>query len=369
MKHILTLLAAVLLTLGVSAQQNGYSNYAGLNLGGGLNTMTFSPADGTQGLGFGFDAGLHYAHFFNEHFGLGFGVHYTLARTYAHYNFSETTTGLTHAGNPNVSYNLSTNFDNWIESQTVGILGIPVEAFWRNALNDKWTLIGGLGVQVDLPLHGNYGGAAGEYSTTGTFPNALGSYVVSDVPEHGFSTYDNAFNAKIDNLAVVVSVLADCGVRLALKDNWGLYLGVYGSYGVTNMLAAQQDAPLVAVNTTDPSQIDYNGTFGSNQINALHLLRAGVKVGIDFGWDCRDRKAERLAAERAEAERLAAERAAAEKAEAERIAAEKAKAERLAAEKAAREKAEAERKAAEEKAAAEKAAADRAAAEKAAAQT
>ena len=369
MKHILTLLAAVLLTLGVSAQQNGYSNYAGLNLGGGLNTMTFSPADGTQGLGFGFDAGLHYAHFFNEHFGLGFGVHYTLAKTYAHYNFSETTTGLTHAGNPNVSYNLSTNFDNWIESQTVGILGIPVEAFWRNALNDKWTFIGGLGVQVDLPLHGNYGGAAGEYSTTGTFPNALGSYVVSDVPEHGFSTYDNAFNAKIDNLAVVVSVLADCGVRLALKDNWGLYLGVYGSYGVTNMLAAQQDAPLVAVNTTDPSQIDYNGTFGSNQINALHLLRAGVKVGIDFGWDCRDRKAERLAAERAEAERLAAERAAAEKAEAERIAAEKAKAERLAAEKAAREKAEAERKAAEEKAAAEKAAADRAAAEKAAAQT
>ena len=363
MKHILTLLAAVLLTLGVSAQQNGYSNYAGLNLGGGLNTMTFSPADGTQGLGFGFDAGLHYAHFFNEHFGLGFGVHYTYANAYALYNFSETTTGLTHAGNPNVSYNLSTNFDNWKERQTVGILGIPVEAFWRNELNDKWTLIGGLGVQVDLPLHGNYGGAAGEYSTTGTFPNALGSYVVSDVPEHGFSTYDNAFNAKIDNLAVVVSILADCGVRLALKDNWGLYLGVYGSYGVTNMLAAQQDAPLVAVNTTDPSQIDYNGTFGSNQINALHLLRAGVKVGIDFGWDCRDRKAERLAAERAEAERLAAERAAAEKAEAERIAAEKAKAERLAAEKAAREKAEAERKAAEEKAAAERAAAEKAEAE------
>ena len=115
MKHILTLLAAVLLTLGVSAKQNGYSNYAGLNLGGGLNTMTFSPADGTQGLGFGFDAGLHYAHFFNEHFGLGFGVHYTYANAYAHYNFSETTTGLTHAGNPNVSYNLSTNFDNWKE--------------------------------------------------------------------------------------------------------------------------------------------------------------------------------------------------------------------------------------------------------------
>ena len=366
MKRIIISLVAVAMALTASAQQNEYENYAGLTLGGGLNTMTFSPVDGTRGLGFGFDAGLHYAHFFSEHFGLGFGLHYTLATSYAHYNFSETTNGLTHANNPGVTYNLSTNFDKWIEGQNVGFLGIPVEALWRTALSEECTFIGGLGVQFDLPIHGNYGCAGGEYSTTGTFP-ALGNYEVANVPEHGFSTYNRTFGAKVDNLTLSVSVIADLGVRLALKDNWGLYLGIYGGYGLNNMLAEQKDAPLLEVNTEDPSQISYNGTFGSNQVNALHLLRAGVKVGIDLGWDSKStverRRAEQAAAERAAAE--AAAKAAAEKAAAE--AAAKAAAEKAAREKAAAEKAAAE-KAAAEKAAQEKAAADRAAAEKAAAQ-
>ena len=365
MKRIIIALVAVTMVFTASAQQSEYENYAGLTLGGGLNTMTFNPADGTQSLGFGFDAGLHYAHFFNEHFGLGFGLHYTLASAYAHYNFSEVTTGLTHANNPGVTYNLSTNFDNWAESQTVGFLGIPIEALWRTALGEKCTFIGGLGVQFDLPIHGNYGGAGGEYSTTGTFP-ALGNYEVGNAPEHGFSTYNRTFGAKVDNLTLSVSVIADLGVRLALKDNWGLYLGIYGGYGLNNMLAEQKDDPLLVINTETPWQLDYNGTFGSNQINALHLLRLGAKIGIDLGWDSKStiakRRAEQEAAERAAAE--AAAKAAAEKAAAE--AAAKAAAEKAAAEKAAREKAEAERLAAQQAAAAQ-AAVDRAAAEQAAA--
>ena len=153
MKRILTILAVAGLALGVQAQQ--YSNYIGLNLGGGLNTMTFKPANGTQSLGLGFDGGLHYTHFFNEHIGLGFGVHYTYANAYALYNFSEVTSGLTHADNPNIHYNLTTRFNNWKERQTVGIVGIPVEFFYRAAMSEKWNFIGGLGVQFDLPVHGN----------------------------------------------------------------------------------------------------------------------------------------------------------------------------------------------------------------------
>lgn len=385
-------LAAVALAFGAGAQQGGHSNYAGLTLGGGLNTMTFSPANGDQSVGLGFDAGLHYAHFFNEHFGLGLGVHYTLANAYATYDFDEVTTGLTHANNPLIHYNLTTSFNKWKERQTVGVLGIPVEAFYRTALNEKWTFIGGLGVQVDLPLHGKYSASDGNYTTTGVFP-ALGTYVVSDMPEHGFSTYDAAYDSKIDNLSsVVVSVIADAGVRMALNNNWGLYLGIYGGYGLTDMLGDKKDDILLVINTTDPSQIDYHGTYGSNEIDALHLLRVGVKVGIDFGWNGRNRELERMlrqkaiddsiatarlaaaeqaALERAKAERLAAEKAAAEKAareKAEQAAKEQAEAARLAAEqaardKAAREQAEAARLAAEREAAAQRAAAEKAKAE------
>ena len=364
MKRIMIAIAAVALTFGVSAQQGGHSNYVGLNLGGGLNTMTFSPERGNQSLGLGFDAGLHYAHFFNEHFGLGFGVHYTFANAYAKYNFNEVSSGLAHADNGNIHYDLTTGFNNWKESQTVGVLGIPIEAFYRTALNDKWTFIGGLGFQLDLPLHGSYGASEGSYSTTGTF-SFFGDYVVHDLPNHGFSTYSGTFDSEIDNLSAGVSVIADAGMRHALNDKWGLYFGLYFGYGLTNMLGEEKDAPLLTINATDPSKLDYNGTFASNEIDAIHLLRLGVKVGVDFGWPSIIKTAEApapvlqtidsAAAAKAEAERLAAE-----KARQERLAAERAAREKAAAEKAAREKAEAERLAAEK--AAEKAAAERAAA-------
>ncbi len=374
MKRIVIALAAVTMAFSATAQQSGLNNYIGLNFGGGLNTMTYKPANGSQSLGLGFDMGLHYAHFFNEHFGLGFGVHYTIANAYANYNFTEITTGLTHIHNPNVHYNLNTRLDNWKERQNMGVLGIPVEVFYRTALDKSWTFIGGLGVEFDLPMNGKYSVNEGEYTTTGTFAS-LG-YDVVNMPEHGFATYKTIDNDKIDNLKMGVSVIADLGVRVALNNNWGLYLGLYGGYGVTNMLKEKKDASLLLINTADPSKHDYNGTFASNQINAMHLLRAGVKIGIDFGWNSHA-KAEREAAlrayEEARAKAVADSIAAAEKAAAAKLAAEKAAAEKAAAQKAAAEKAAAEKAAAEkaaaDKAAAEKLAADRAAAEAAAKQS
>lgn len=362
MKKIITMLAVAGLAFGAQAQQGGYDNYFGLTLGGGLNTLTYSPTNGENNLAIGFDAGLHYTHFFNEHIGFGFGVRYTQAHGHALYNYTEVTNGLTPAGNPNVTYNLHTTFNNWKEHQNVGLIGIPLELFYRSIMSESWTFIAGIGAQFDLPIHGSYSGEDGNYSTSGVFP-VLGNYRVTNVPEQGFSTYDNTGEGELENLGFSVSVIADLGFRTSLGGNWGLYFGIYGGYGVSNILKEQKDASLLVVNANDPSKIDYNGTFGSNEVDAAHLLRAGIKIGIDLGWDSKSTIAER--------ERIAAEKAAAEKAEADRIAAEKAAAERAAREKAAAEKA-AQEKAAADRAAAEaaaaKAEADRIAAEKAAAQ-
>lgn len=357
MKRILTLFAALAVTLAVTAQKSDYDNYLGLTLhpAAGLNTMVCNPADGTHTLGVGIEAGLHYTHFFGEHFGLGFGAHYGLATSSTKYNFTEVTTGLTHIDNPNVTYDLNTRFDGWKEHQTVQMLNIPVEFFWRNIVNDKWTFLAGLGASFDLPLSGTYRADDGSYTTSGYFP-ALG-YNVYNTPSHGFGTYDADVESDIEGLKLGVSLIADLGYRLSLKNNWGLYLGIYCGYSL-NSMAEESEEPLVVIDN-DPSQHVYNGTFASNQIDGLHLLRAGLKIGIDLGWIDGKRKAEMLAAEqaarekavadslarvRAEAEaRAAAEKLAREKAEAERLAREKAEAEaRAAAERAARAKAEAE---------------------------
>ncbi len=287
MKRVLITLAVATMALGARAQQ--YSNYIGLSLGSGLNTFAYTPAHGSQSLGLGYDAGLGYVHYFHLRaggpvFGLGVGLHYTNANAFAIYDFSEVSGGLVHSHNTNVHYDLTTTFDGWHEWQTVDVVGIPVEAFYCNAINKKYTFVGGLGFQLDLPVSGSYTANEGSYSTSGTF-RALGSYAISDMPEHGFSTYDATFDAEIEGLAPSVSLLADLGVRVTLARHWGLYIGFYGSYGLTNMQGDDHSgSPLLTLDPVDATQVVYNGTFASAETNSLHLLRVGIKAAIDFGW-------------------------------------------------------------------------------------
>jgi outer membrane protein OmpA-like peptidoglycan-associated protein len=352
----MTLFAAVALTFSVMAQNGEINNYMGFTLhpAAGLNTMLCNPTNGTHHLGLGVDFGVHYTHFFNDNCGLGFGLHFDRTGSTTHYDFTEVTPGLTHVDNPNATYDLNTRFDNWKEHQAVNILSVPVEFFWRNVVNEKWTVIAGLGVSADLPLGGKYTSRGGTFTTGGYFPSI--GHTVTDMPNHGFDTYDNEFNGKIEGLKLGLSVIADFGYRLSLKNNWGLYFGLYAGCSV-NSMAGDTEEPLV--NIAPDASMTYNGTFASNQIAGLHLLRAGLKLGLDLGWLGGKRKAEALAAEqaareKAEAERLARERAEAEaRAAQERLAREKAEAERLA-----REKAEAEARAQAERLARAKAEAE-----------
>jgi outer membrane protein OmpA-like peptidoglycan-associated protein len=355
LRKSIIIIAAATLTISVSAQTVAHDNYIGVSFGGGLNTALYKPANGTSKVGMGFDASLFYARFFNQTVGLGFGLDYSWANAYATYNWNEVTPGLTHASNPNIDYTLTTGFNDFVERQNVGVVSIPVEVLFRKAFN-RSTLIGGVGLSVDFPVHGAYYAKGGNYKTSGMFPS-LGDYTVENMPEHGFSTYNTTQGAKINNRAKVgASVIGDLGVRVALNDNWGMYFGIYAGYGFTNLLAEAKADEMIMVNPTNSAQIDYRGTFDSNQTSKANLLKCGVKIAIDFGWPVVDKKAleaERIAREQfvadsiANEQRIAAEKAAREKAEAERIARQKAEAERIAAEKAAREKAEAERIAAE----------------------
>lgn len=369
MKRIMILVAAVALTVSVMAQNSETDNYLGFTLhpAAGLNTWVCNPLDGTHYMAAGLDFGLHYNHFFNDKRGIGIGLHYGRVRSNTHYNFTEVTPGLTHIDNPNVTYNLHSRFDNWKELQAVNVLSIPVEFFWRNFVNEKWTFLAGLGLAADIPIGGKYTAKEGTFTTSGYFPSI--GHTVSDMPTHGFDTYGDDFEGKVDELGLGVSVMADLGYRLSLKNNWGLYIGLFGGFSL-NSMAKDTESPLVDIDQN--AAMTYNGTFASNQITGLHLLRLGFKFGLDLGWMGSKRKAELLAAEqaareKAEAERLARERAEAEaRAAQEKLAREKAEAEAHAAqEKLAREKAEAEARAAAERAARAKAEAEAIAREKA----
>ena len=158
-KRIFSIMAAAALTLTVSAQSD-LDNYIGVSFGGGLNSMLYNTVDGKSGLGFGFDAGIHYARFFNRWIGLGFGVQYTNSNANITYNWSEVTPGMVHPSNPNTPCDFTTSFNNFRERQNVGLISIPVEVMFRKVVSDNWAVIFGAGLQLDLPIYGNYPVAA-----------------------------------------------------------------------------------------------------------------------------------------------------------------------------------------------------------------
>lgn len=286
MKRNIVLFSLLAMALGLHAQQNQHSNYLGLDFGGGLNTLTYKTVDGKYTPGFGFQGGLRYAHFFGKHFGIGFGVQYTQNSASVLYDFTERAEGMTvHPDNVNnIQYTQTTVYRNWRERQTLAYLNIPIELYWRAPLSDKWAFLFGLGASIDLPLFGRYTATEGSYSIEGYFPS-LG-YTISNLPNHGFRSYDADFNEPVKLSKVGVSVIADLGFNYELCNNWGLYLGLYGGYSVTNLLDSTSTKPLLNINEADASKIDYNGTLASNQIDFLRLLNAGVKIGINLGWDC-----------------------------------------------------------------------------------
>ncbi len=375
MKRIYILIAAAVLATGVQAQNNQKSNYLGFNLGAGMNTILYTPTDGSYAPNFGFCAGPQYSHFFGKHFGFGLGVQYGRYNATAKYNTTIIGHPATHPDN-GLQYNPVAAYNNWNERQTLGVVSIPIELLYRTSLGKSWAFLLGIGAQFDMQVSASYSAIEGTFETQGYFPSTNVTY--RNLPAYGFCTYNADLKGDVATGKNGVSVIADLGFNHSLNNNWGLYLGIYAGYGISNLYDdANANNDMISINSTDANILDYNSTIASDRVDAYNLLGLGVKVGINLGWNCKhgnkgdegDIVPYASAAEAAAAERAAAEKAAAERAAAERAAAEKAAAERAAAEQAAAEAQSAmDKAAAEAQAAAERVAAEARAAEDAARQ-
>lgn len=276
----LFLTGLILLALGHVSTATAQRSAIGISFDGGLNTLVYSPLDGERNMGMGTGAGLYIAYYANKEFCIHFGLHYLSARASATYNFTETSLGLTHPDNTGVSYDLTTTLDNWKERQTIRFLSVPVEFFWCVPLDRTKIFLLGLGTSVDLPTKGRYFAEEGTCTTMGYFP-ATG-HTVRNQPQHGFGDFDADSERKIKGLNVGMSLLADIGMRMALDNKMGLYVGLYAIYGLTDIVDVNSTQPLVTLNTNDASRIVYNGTFASKESDAMHLFCVGLKVGIEW---------------------------------------------------------------------------------------
>ena len=297
MKRIFILFGALVLALGSQAQMNQHSNYIGFNVGGGMNTLMYNPADGTWNPKLGFLGELKYMHFFGKHFGMGIGVQFDYSRVGATYDWVENANNalsLVHPAN-NLTYFPHAGFNNWEETQTVMSVNVPIELYWRAPMGERWFFLLGLGAQLDFPMKSSFKADDGSYSVTGYFPATNVEY--SNLPAYGFDTYSADESGDVENLKKMgVSLIADLGFNYALSNHWGLYFGIYGAYGLTNLIDEASTSPLLnapditTTPTTGVAVSDYNGVFNSSQIDELHRLSVGAKIGINVGWNCRSTK-------------------------------------------------------------------------------
>lgn len=343
MKRVYIIIAATLLATGVQAQGNQLSNYMGVNIGAGMNTIMYNPNNGSHYNGLGFGASLQYAHFFGKHLGFSVGAQYATYNASAKYNQKIAGHDTIHPDN-GLQYTPITVYNNWRERQTINVLSIPVEVLLRAQIGESWAFLLGLGAQFDMPVGAKYSANAGTFENRGYFP--LTNVEYSNLPEFGFHPWNASEvpDGDIDVNKKGVSVIADLGCNHWLGDNWGYYFGIYGSYGVSNLYDdANANNDMLRISSSDASQLEYNSTIASDRVNKYNLFSAGVKLGLNLGWDCKhgmsgdgdivpyaptpDKNAEygaertaaeRAAAEKAKAEKLAAERAAAQAAEAAR---------------------------------------------------
>lgn len=286
MKRIFILIAAALLATGVQAQSNQHSNYIGLNVGAGMNTLLYTPDSGSFRPGLGGQVGLQYMHFFGKHFGFGIGAQYGVHHAYAKYNVTlQGSTLVSHPSN-NWNYYPVNVYDKLTERQMVSTVSVPVELYFRAPMGDKWAFLLGLGAQFDKTLGGKYAVTDGAYETQGYFPATNVTY--RNLPDYGFRVYNDRPEGKVEDIkSWGLSVIADLGFNVALGEHWGLYMGIYGGYGISNLYdTVNSGNALLTIDPNDVTKIDYNSTIASSRIDAFRLLSAGVKLGINFGWDC-----------------------------------------------------------------------------------
>lgn len=311
--------------LTASAQMTDHISNLQVNLGGGVHMLKYKPVNGDLRLGWGGLAEIQYQAMFNHNLGIGIGVQVSNLNGKAYYDMSYKATDFML---PGALYpaTVETKFYHWGERQRVYQVSVPVELIVRAPLSVRCAFQMGLGATVDFPFKATYKPTDGNYVRTAYMPNTNVTY--EDMPEHGLGTFSfgSQREEELELNKYGVGLLADLGFVINLSNNTGLYLGVYGNYGLMNY------NPKYEQNLMLVQEGYYRNTFASNQVGKVYPLEAGLKIGLRFGmgkdvdWKA-NLAAEQAAAAQAEAERLEAAR----QAEAERLAAEqKAKEEAMA---------------------------------------
>ncbi len=255
----------------------GTRHYIGMYFGGGIHTQLYGMEHGENTPGAG---GLFELNYILIPKKIGFGIGALLASSRSNVTINGTYEQTLMHNDNNQEHTRDALFTEWKETQDILFFEIPLSLMTNNPINDKTSFCMNLGVNLSLPIIAKYSTRNGNIVTSGYFESTNVQY--TDLENHGFGTYDSGETSTIENTKVSVGTHLELGFNHKMKEKSAFYFGVYAYYGITpcieNMSQSLYDTK------------KYVGVFSSENINEIHPLRAGVKLG--FRFDLKDSKKE-----------------------------------------------------------------------------
>jgi len=265
MKNKIIIVLSLLASVMIQAQEP--TQYLHFSVGGGLNNLSYTVPNGSQTARVGYTINGAYSYFFTPNWGLQAGLGIQSFGSISKLNYFTAAPAVDSEGD---AFEFRTQYTNWQEKQNALFLEIPIAAQYRYTINEKFGLIGSLGVKMSLPIYTKYQTFGGQIRTTGYYEQW--NVELYDLPKQGYSTITNSFTDKI-SLNPVFTGLVDFGGLYKLSSNLELYAGAYFNYGFNK--AKTPDTKVIY-------QLDgaYNGMFASNQVQNVKPVSLGLKVGI-----------------------------------------------------------------------------------------
>ena len=294
-KKINLTIIALMLVIGMQAQEKGLYITAAGHLGGTNLGYKIDDSRSKFGLGYGGTIGVQY--FFNYNWGVAGGVGLSYYQSHAKHNGNYTYEGLTDLDGfvpgGGAFYNLQLGLSNWKETQRAYFLEIPVMGMYQKkwGLKQNFGMYFGLGVKFQLPIISQeYEVENGsELTVEGYYPQT--DMLIDDLPRRGFGKNSKTGLNGDMNLKFGLAGTAELGLLIYMTPRIDMTLGAYVDYGFLNMKDGDKTdkgeliGPTDGAGTIHPASyvgdnLQYNGYINSIEVNKVNPLSIGGKIGV-----------------------------------------------------------------------------------------
>ncbi|MBQ0031064.1 MAG: hypothetical protein KBT32_11635 [Bacteroidales bacterium] len=278
MKKLILTYCICLLSIVQCFAQRGWQGM--LDLGVGSHAMKYDPNTGSSKPSIGGKIGTTDSYFITNHIGFGLGLYLNYHQTRYSFRDSHQSDILTDSLNK-FTYLLKSSLS-IEETQRLLTADLPVSFRTKFSLNNDWELCANLGLAVGLPIWKKYETTEKQNTTAHYIEPNIDFH---DMPNHGFSTGNGSKEGDFWMRKMNIAPFIEVGLSKAMSSKHSLYMGLYYSYGISNLLKGNRNDEIELGNTTKGST-----ALASNVTDKLTLSTIGLNVGIIFNGKDKDSK-------------------------------------------------------------------------------